>query len=166
VATITLQVLHDPGSRTPQLDGQLYFVVVYDPQQGVPPVDKQPPTQEQTLSCVVYSQYVVNPSPSWELVQQLMIPYVKLYPGMTERIDLSDQHTFHIFALNPPWIAYDPQNPPPAEPYLGIQSGAIGYYLTRDFADPRYMPVTRDLSLNRLRTILHYIKNIQQAGGS
>jgi hypothetical protein len=166
IAQITLYVEKDPGQRTPQLDGQLYFAIVYDPAQGVPPLDKQAPVQEQCLSVVAFSQYTVNSNPSWQIVQQMMLPYVKIYPGMTERIDLSDQHTFHIFALNPPWVAFDPTNPPPPEPYLGLQAGAITYYLTRAFTDPRYMPITRDLSLNRLRTILHYIKIIQDAGGS
>jgi hypothetical protein len=166
VAQIVLRVEKNPGQRTPQLDGQLYFAVVYDLAEGVPPLDKQAPVQEQCLSVVAFSQYAVNSNPSWEIVQQMMIPYVKIYPGMTERIDLSDHHTFHIFALNPPWIAFNPSNPPPPEPYLGLQAGAITYYLTRDFNDPRYMPITRDLSLNRLRTILHYIQIIQKAGGS
>src|SRR6201998_2755996 len=28
---VTLTVMHDPGSRTSQLDGQLYYIMVYDP---------------------------------------------------------------------------------------------------------------------------------------
>ncbi len=159
VATVTVHALKDPGSRTAELDGQLYFLVAYNQDQPTPPVEKTAPNQEQLISCLVWSNYPINANPEWAEIQQMMRPYVKIYPGMTDRIDLSDLHTFTIFAKNPPWgPVYGEPNP---EPYLGIDSGAIGFYLTRPFNDSRFMPVSRDLSPNRLKTILHFIKNLQ-----
>jgi len=77
---------------------------------------------------------------------------------MKNQIDLTDLHTFTTFADNPPWSKI--YNAPP-EPYLGIDAGAIPFYLTRDFNDPRFMPITRDLSPNKIKTILHFVKILQ-----
>ena len=92
-----------------------------------------------------------------------MTPYAKLYPGMTEQIDLTQQQAFFTFATNPPWQAFDGPN---AVPYTlpngsQIAAGSIPYLLTRDFNDPRFMPVTRDLSQDKLLCVLYYIAWIQ-----
>ena len=165
-ATVTLKVLKDPGFRTPELDGQLYFVIVYDPQAPVPNWATDPPVQEHQISVLVWSDYPVNQNPSWEDIVAIFAPYMKLYPFMKNRIDLTDPHTFQIFSRNPPWIAYNPQNPRPPFQFPGnsnlqIDAGAIPYYLTFDTNDPRYMPITRDLSPNKWLTVLYYIKNLQ-----
>jgi hypothetical protein len=164
-ATVTLTVMKDPGYRTVQLDGQLYFINLYDPEQPEPDWTSFNPIQEHLISCLVWSQYAVNTNPTWDIVQAMMAPYMKLYPSMRNLIDLTDQHTFNIFAVNPPWIAYNPASPPP--PYdpngLNISSGAIAYYLTRDANGSLYMPITRDLSPNKLLTILYFIKIIQNS---
>jgi hypothetical protein len=159
-AIITFTVLKDPGQRTPELDGQLYFIIAYDPDYPRPDWSNPqgpPPPQDQMVSCKVFSQYTVNQNPSWPEIQSMMAPYMKLFPGMRKLIDLSDQHTFTIFAKNPPWVAYGENNAGP----LGIEAGAIAYYLSRDFEDPRLMPVSRDLSQAKITTIMHFIKNLQ-----
>lgn len=40
-----------------------------------------------------------------------------------------------------------------------IQGGAIPFFLGCDVNDPRFMPVTRDLSPNKILSILHFIQN-------
>jgi hypothetical protein len=109
------------------------------------------------ISCKVFSQYTVNQNPSWPEIQSMMVPYMKLFPAMRKLIDLSDEHTFTIFAKNPPWVAYGENNAGP----LGIKAGAIAYYMSRDFEDPRLMPVSRDLSQAKILTIMYFIKKLQ-----
>ncbi|MCC6410389.1 MAG: hypothetical protein IT270_01945 [Saprospiraceae bacterium] len=158
-ATLTLTVLKDPGARTPELDGSLYFVIAYDPdQQTHEYFDKNTPDQSQYVSCLVFAQYPVNTNPEWPVIEAMMAPYMKLYPFMKSRIDLTDLHTFTTFANNPPWNrAYG--NVPPGP--LGITAGAIPFYMSRDFTDPRLMPISRDLSANKLMTIMWFVKNLQ-----
>lgn len=156
-ATATITVMKNPGQRTPELDGQLYFVVFYDPNQPEPNWAKDTPAQDSMASVVVFSQYTVNQNPSWEDIQAMFVPYMKLFPGMKKRINMTDQATFTLFSNNPPWQAYGETKPGP----LGIFRGAIPYYLSRDFGDARLMPVTRDLSPAKLLTVLYYIKNLQ-----
>ncbi|MGL6268035.1 MAG: hypothetical protein ACRC2O_08910, partial [Chitinophagaceae bacterium] len=160
-ATVTLKVLKDPGKRTTELDGQLYFVVITDPDMTVPiwtDPKSAPPPQNQTITCLVFSQYTVNENPSWEEIQTMMIPFAKLYASMREQIDLTDLHTFTIFSDNPPWSrAYSDNRIGP----LGIIAGAIPYYMSVDFNDPRFMPITRDMSEAKIMTIMHFVKNTQ-----
>ncbi len=165
-ATVTLTVVKDPGYRTPELDGQLYFVIVYDPDAPEPNWATDAPVQEHQISVLVWSNYAVNQNPTWDDIVAIFAPYMKLYPFMKKRIDLTDNHTFQIFARNPPWIAYSPQSPRPPSQFPGnsnlqIDAGAIPYYLTFDTNDPRYMPITRDLSPNKLLTVLYYVKYLQ-----
>jgi hypothetical protein len=162
-ATVNYTVERDPGFRTTQLDGQLYFVVAYDPAAGPPPdLTKVGPNQEQFISVVAWSSYTVNENPEWTEIQNMMIPYVKLYPAMTTQIDLSDFHAFQIFSTNPPWQftykvpAYQLPNG------KTIATGAIGFYMTRDIDDPRLMPIPRDLSPNKLLTVLYFVYNVIQ----
>ena len=160
-ATLTLKVVKNPGQRTPELDGQLYFVVVYDPKTPHPDWSKpgEPPSlQDQTASVLVFSQHTVNTNPQWEEIRAMLAPYIKLYPAMKNRMDFTDPQTFFTFALNPPWDhAYNDNRVGP----LGIKAGALAYYFTFPFEDSRFMPISRDLSQARLMTILHYIKNLQ-----
>lgn len=159
--TVTLAVQGDPGARTDELDGQLYFIVVYDPADGPPDMNRVVPPQESVISCVVYSLCTV--APTWETVRALMVPYAKLYPGMTDQIDLTQEQAFFTFAVNPSWAAFEG---PKFTPYVlpdgrKIGAGAIPYVMTRPFGDPRFMPVSRDLSTDRLLMILNYIADIQ-----
>jgi hypothetical protein len=154
-ATVTIVVLKDPGFRTPQLDGQLYFINLYD-SEGAPPVSV---SQSAMISCLVWSNYTINENPSWPEIQEIFAGYVKLFPGMTEKINLIDFKSFEVFAKNPPWNhMYGTNDPGP----LGINAGAIAFFMTRDFNDTRYMPVTRDMSPEKSMTVLHYISNLQK----
>ena len=153
-ATIGMKVLKDPGFRTPQLDGQLYFVNLFDPDRPKP----EAVSQSAMISCLVWSAYQINENPVWEEIQDLLRGYVKLFPGMTEKLNLLDFKSFEVFSLNPPWDhGYGVTTPGP----LGIKAGAISFYLSLDITDTRYMPLTRDMSNERLMTILHFIKNLQ-----
>ncbi len=159
-ATITIRVVRDPGFRTPELDGQLYFIIVYDPDQPHPDWSKEAPQQDHMISCLVWSHYEVNSNPEWEEMQAMMAPYMKLYPSMRNKIDLTDLHTVTIFANNPPWAPVY-KAPPYVNGHLEISAGAIPYYMTRPFEDPRFMPVTRDLSPAKMLTYLHFMKKLQ-----
>jgi hypothetical protein len=119
--------------------------------------------QSAMISCLVWSNYTINENPSWPEIQEIFAGYVKLFPGMTEKINLIDYKSFEVFAKNPPWEhIYGKQKPAP----LGIDSGAIGFFMTRDFNDTRYMPVTRDMSPEKTMTVLHYIKNLQSGAAT
>jgi hypothetical protein len=157
-AEIALTVVKDPGSRTPELDGQAYFVVVYDTAEPPPDPKAGPPAQARMLSCLVWSDYRACTDPTWEEVRAIMAPYMKLYPYMHEAMDLTHQPTFDLFTKNPPWsVGYGvPEKD-------GFGAGAIPFYMTRDFDDPRYMPVTRDLSPAKAETVLNYMRNLQKS---
>ncbi len=159
--TVTIEVMGNPGSRTTQLDGQLYFVLPYPSSDPVPNMNNVPPRQESLISVLVYSQY--QETPTWETVKAIMTAYAKLYPGMTDQIDLTQQQAFFTFAVNPPWQVYEGGNVTPVKLPDGRQivAGAIPYYMTRAFTDPRYMPVTRDLSPDKLLHVLNYIADLQ-----
>ena len=155
VAKLSLQAVRDCGSRTPWLDSQLYFVNVYGKAQW----SKSGQIQEQQASVLQFSLYPVKTAPVWADISAMMTPYQVLYPAMSNtRVDLTDEHSFVIFSWNPNWWhAYGfPQgySVPP-----GITGGAIPLYLTRAIDDPRFMPVSRDLSPNKIRTILNFIMN-------
>ncbi|MBN3521099.1 hypothetical protein JYB62_13900 [Algoriphagus lutimaris] len=153
-ATVSIVVLKDPGFRTPQLDGQLYFINLYDADYPVP----SSISQSAMISCLAWSDYKVKKNPKWEDVQDILAPYVKLFPGMTEKINLIDFKSFEVFAKNPPWNHMYGPNTPPSH---GIKAGAIGFFMTRDENDTRYMPVTRDLSKAKRDTVLNFIFNLQ-----
>lgn len=157
-AEVTIEVLKDPGRRTEELDGQLYFIIVYDPNAEKPDWSKVAPAQNHLISCVAWSLYETNKNPEWAEIEKMMAPYMKLYPFMKQRIDLSDEHSFGVYANNPPWEAvYFTKRVGP----LGITRGAIPFYMSVDFDDPRFMPLSRDLSPSRIMTIMYYIKNLQ-----
>lgn len=165
-ATVTLKVVKDPGQRTPELDGQLYFIIVFDPNYPHPDWSKKKgpiPPQDHMISCKVFSQYTVNENPPWTEIQSLMEPYMKLYPGMKSFIDLSDEHTFTIFASNPPWFTFGEKGVYkfPGKDAPVIKAGITPYLMTRPFNDPRLMPVSRDLSKAKILTIMYYIQILQ-----
>jgi hypothetical protein len=163
-AQVTLNAVQDPGMRDDYLDGQLYFIVPY---MGTKPdLTKAPAAQEVMISCVALSRYAPNENPTWNEVESILEGYVRLFPFMTSRIDMSDPHTFQIFATNPPWVTPNGPTFNPSAPVVlpngkKICIGAIPYYLTRPLDDPRCMPLTRDLSPGRLATVLYYCLLLQ-----
>ena len=168
MATVNIEACKDPGARTSQLDSQLYFLCVRTTDTPPPDLTKTPWAQERMISATVWASTIVNENPDWETVREIFVPYAKLYPGMTELIDLTDFHTFQIFATNPPWVTHDgkpifnPCAPFTLRDGKEIQRGAIPFTMSLAQSDPRYMPVTRDLSPNRLLTVLYYCYNLQQ----
>jgi len=155
VANLVTEVVRDPGSRTPQLDGQIYFV--YPLRSGEELSDV---LQERQVSILAWSEYTVQEHPEWSEVETMMAPYAKLYPHMTAKIDLAEKATFEFYSHNPPWDkAYN------AEPKEGFENGAIPYFMTLDFLHGLYMPITRDLSPNKLQTVLNYCRDVQKKAG-
>ena len=158
-ATLTLRSLKDPGSRTAELDGQLYFVLPYLP--GTPD-PSQNPNQEQMVSVVMWSAYTPSPSVTWDEIVKILAPYDKLYPFMANKIKLTDSHTFTTFARNPPWVAYGDKSSYTLPNGKTIAAGAIPYMLTRPVNDPRFMPISRDLSPGKINTVLYYCLQLQE----
>jgi hypothetical protein len=159
-AHVTMRVVDDPGMRTPELDGQLYFVYALPADaEWTTPIQGRLETQEHQLSVLAWSRYEVIEDPPWEVIAGLMAPYMKIFPSMRDIIDLTDHHSFEVYSLNPPWVVYHESEEYDVD---GIKHGAIPYMMTRDFEDPRFMPITRDLSPNRIQTILNWVKNVQK----
>ena len=160
IAKIEFQVLKDPGSRTTQLDGQIYFCYAYWDQSDQPWLE---PRQESQISVLVWESYPVIENPGWDVIQALMEPYQKIYPGMAAKFHLADKTAFDFYANNPgasyfmgPGGKFDIPGHPE------IQNGTIPYYMTLPFEHPQYMPVSRDLSPNKVKTVLNYISAEQK----
>lgn len=141
-ATITLKAVADPGKpadRPGNLDGQVYRIGVFA---------QPPPTQmnlrqcpgERTLSVHLYSAYPVQQHPTWPTVLALLAPYKPLYPAMFDLMDLTD----------------------PA--ILIAARHQVVHRLTAPFESPGYMPVTRDLSPNKIQTILNFFNEPRPTG--
>ena len=159
-AHVTMRVVADPGMRTAELDGQLYFVYALPADnEWTTPVRSRLETQEHQLSVLAWSRYEVIEKPTWDVIAGIMAPYMKIYPSMRDIIDLTDHHSFEVYSLNPPWLVY---GFPPTYNVDGISKGAIPFMMTRDLNDPRFMPITRDLSPNRIKTILNWVRNAQK----
>ncbi len=154
IATLTLEVLGDPGARATYLDSQLYFVNLYYPNRTASLLQ----VQEQQLSVVVWESYPTIAKPSWSDVAAIMARYDALFPAMREKITLSDRHSFSVFAWNPPFGAVGyPALAIPVEDGPALTGGSIPLYLWMPEDDPRKMPLTRDLSPNKIETVLNWI---------
>lgn len=165
---LNLTAVKDPGSRTPELDSQLYFVAVWPSSQPEPPANLNPtsPPQEQLVACVVWASYPLNTNPDFSEIRRIFNVYNKLFPAMKAKMDLTDQQTVFTFSMNPPWAFFQRQGLPgpasyPLSSTVSISKGSIPYYLTRDINDPRFMPIMRNLSPNKLLTVLWYAYNLQ-----
>ena len=81
-------------------------------------------------------QYACMPNPTWEgQVQPIFDEYMRIYPGMQQIMDLTD---LSVVQAN-----------------LGPLSGA----LSLPYEAPHRMPVTRDLSPQKIEVILTWLKN-------
>jgi hypothetical protein len=162
-----IKAVADPGSRTSELDSQLYFLCVW-PTGWTPPgsnLSSNIPPQESLISAVIWASYPVNTRPRFAEIVQIFTVYNKLFPAMKARMDLTNHQTLFTFCANPGWGFFGNLPGPPSYtlPNGGvIQAGAIPYYLTRDIVDPRFMPIMRNLSPNKLLTILYFAYNVQQ----
>ena len=175
---LALSAAKDPGVRTPELDSQLYFIAFWPQNQPGPPPNLDPskipataipdfamPAQEAILSCVIWAAYPLNTAAQFPEIAQIMKVYDKLFPAMHAKMDLCDEQTFRTFSLNPPWDAFYSNQPGPMSYTFpngdSISTGTIPYYLTRSINDPRFMPIMRNLSPNKLLTVLYFCYNLQ-----
>jgi len=87
------------------------------------------------ISVLVFQPVAVPASPTWDDVRPAFQQYMRLYPKMKDLIDLADLPSLEQFG-----------NLDKVEFVLGLP-----------VVDPRYMPVTRDLSTSQKRIILGWI---------
>jgi len=135
-ATVTVSVF-DPNNPRGYIDGQIFLIGYM--------LEGLPTEQQYNLSWMgmwlmdglimhVRNAYEEINEPHWNDIAELMTQYRNLYPLMSKNIiDLSD----------PKQIA-DRQK-------------IMLYAFTRDINDPTYMPVTRDLSAGKRKTIVNWL---------
>jgi len=87
------------------------------------------------ISVLIFQPVAVPASPTWDDVRPAFQQYMRLYPKMKDLIDLADLPSLQQFG-----------NLDKVEFTLGLP-----------VVDPRYMPVTRDLSTSQKRIILNWI---------
>ncbi len=133
----------DPSTRPAarrHVDGEL-FSVFYSVREGDTIVPRGSmvnrfPNSSDILSVLVWDPYQETTSPTWqEHIRPIFHQYGNLYPVMRRILDLSDYRnvTQHLESLK---LAF-----------------------SASVEDPHYMPVTRDLSAAKQRTILHWLDN-------
>lgn len=120
------------------LDTNLYFVTFSDPDGqdiGDAYADPQP---NANLSALRFQTYTAPADPTWEnAVGPILQAYARLYPGMTQILDIGDETTVE-------------QN-----------AAAIAQRLSLLFLDPALMPVTRDLSPAKVTMIVNWLNSQQ-----
>lgn len=120
----------DPDNPREFIDGQVYNVAYSWADDQDPSF---PPDPNGALSVLVFDTYQGNPT--WEDIKPFMAQYAKLYPFMD--------------SLVPPGLD-DPtvyqKNPATFQEYLSFP-----------ITDPRFMPVTRDMSRDKRRLLLEWL---------
>ncbi len=95
------------------------------------------------VSVHVYDHVSVIPFPDWENdVEKILLPYEDLYPFMARLVNLAD----------------------PGKVLEKAQE--IAWRLMLSEADPRHMPVTRDLSANKRQIVINWLQRQGGAGGT
>lgn len=127
--TATFQVeVSDPLNPRDGLEGQVYRIA------PMWSLDTNPDPWI-AANILLHSTYPIPATPQWETdVLPVFAQYMKLYPFMKRRMDLSDEAT------------------------VKANASVIETMLTLPMTDPRFMPVTRDLSSSRLATILKWLR--------
>ena len=89
--------------------------------------------QRGTISVLVFDRHAAVAAPTWSDVKDILEQYAKLYPFMTATLDLSDQ--------------------------AAVQAGRTRILATLNYpeTDPRYMPVTRDLSRDKRELLRRWL---------
>jgi hypothetical protein len=124
----------DPGDPRTYIDGQVYGVT-YGPGATAPPVGAVT-NASQVLNALVWSGYEIPATPTWTNdVQPIFQQYANLYPVMKQFVDLSDYES------------------------VKANAKAILNVFGVPVTDPRYMPVTRDLSLAKREMIIRWLGN-------
>ena len=122
----------DPGQPRSYVDGQVYGVT-YAMGNTAPPYGSVG-NPSLTLNALVWSGYAAPKHPTWQHdVQPIFQQYANLYPVMKPIVDLSDYHS------------------------VVAKAAAIKRVFSVPMTDPRYMPVTRDLSRARREMILKWL---------
>ncbi|MCI0486812.1 MAG: Ig-like domain-containing protein [Blastocatellia bacterium] len=119
----------DPGHPRTHIDGQLYFVE-FD--WGVAALGAAP-DHRGNIIVRVFDPHAAVASPTWAHVQAILTEYARLYPMMKGRMDLSDHAT------------------------VRTNKDSIKTTLSYPETDPRYMPVSRDLSRDKKALIIRWI---------
>jgi hypothetical protein len=119
----------DPGNPRQFIDGQVYGVAFT--------WDQDPnPNPNAIISVHVYDAYPDPDNPTWWIdVRPLFEPYTRIYPYMKSLVNLDD------FAA-----------------VKGAMPG-IRVFLEMNQGNPQFMPVTRDLSADKLAVILKWMDN-------
>lgn len=133
-----------PGTPRSGLDGQLYKVGFFWGAPGpTPPPPPAPAPASANLRGVifirVFDSFPVVASPTFAHVRPILDPYHKLYPIM-RMIDLSSHAAIAGYRSA---VSSDPDR-------MALMIG-----LSED--DPRYMPVTRDLSRDKRQVLLNWL---------
>lgn len=119
---------HDPGTPRGYLDGQLYFVRYGNPD------DDGDMANGHALSVLVWSLYEGAEHPTWlDDVQPILQRYANLYPVMASFVDLSSYHS------------------------VVERRAVLRRTLTQPVEHANHMPVSRDLSPGKRRTILDWL---------
>jgi hypothetical protein len=127
--TVTFHVtLSDPGDPRDGLEGQVYAIAPQWDQDGNPDGNI-------AASILLHSNPPVPDTPQWATdVLPTFAQYMKLYPFMKARMDLTNEQT------------------------VKTNASVIANMLQLPITDPRFMPVTRDLSSSKLQTILKWLR--------
>ena len=121
----------DPGNPRKFIDGQVYAVAfTWDEDND----QAFPPDSNGALSVLVFDTF--KGKPTWASVGPFLSQYAKLYPFMD--------------SLFPPGLG---------DPKIYQQNiKAFESVLSFPISDPRYMPVTRDMSRDKRKTLLAWLK--------
>ncbi len=133
VATLKITATPEgPGNPRGYIDGQVYGLA-YRHGPTPPPVGQQTNTSE-IVNLLVFDDYKIPENPSWLVdIAPIFLQYSQLYPAMSRIVNLADYASCMTRLY----------------PLKGAFSAPID--------DPHYMPVTRDLSKNKKKTILNWI---------
>lgn len=121
----------DPGNPRVFVDGQVYGVGYSWSEEADP---NFPPDPNNFVSVLVFNAYPQPTNPTWSDVQPVFAQYAKLYPFMTNLINLAS----YSEVVN--------------------NLSAIKGVLSLPPTDPRYMQVTRDMSPGKVSMILKWIE--------
>jgi len=118
----------DPGNPRKFIDGQVYGVSFLWDKDSDPQFPRDP---NKIISVRVFDSYAK--APTWENLQPILQQYAKLYPFMVGVMNIADLQT--------------------------IQSNiaALQMVLNLPVTDPRYMPVTRDMSRDKRQLLIEWL---------
>ena len=133
VAELTIHA-NDPGWPRDYIDGQVYCLSYAFG--DAPPIIGSVSNASQMLNILLFSDYPVPETPTWVRdVEPIFRLYANLYPVMRPMVDLSNFGS------------------------VMARLGILRHVFDLPPADPNYMPVTRDLSEGKRKTIQKWLRN-------